>query len=546
MPEKILITAALPYANGSIHLGHIVEYLQADIYTRFLKLTGKDAIYLCADDTHGTPIYLKARMLGILPEDLIEHYHHEHQRDFRDFQIEFDYYYSSNSPENQRLSVLIFTQLQEKGCIFTKDVEQFYCSQDKIFLSDRLVKGTCPNCKSIDQYGDVCEICGLHYNTTDLLNPYCSLCNTQPVLRNSSHYFFKLSDFKSRLQAWTKGVGILQKETYNSIKEWLDTGLNDWDISRDAPYFGFKIPGEDSKYFYVWLDAPIGYIATTEKYCKEKNKNFNSYWHDEKTKIFHFIGKDIIYFHALFWPAMLMETNFNLPNSIFVHGFLTVNGKKMSKSRGTFITARQYLNHLDPQYLRYYIASKLSPDSDDIDLSLEDFHAKVNSELVNNIVNLGSRAVSMLTKNFDGHVMSMGNEMTNIYADYVSKMEKVKKLYEKREFKKAISVVVQMSTAANKLFSDTEPWKKLNTEPAIAHEVCTFLLNVFRLISIAIKPVLPQLSLEIEKILNLRPQLWSDVETTFHEEHRIGEFSQLIPRIDYRNVDEMMKGLETK
>lgn len=543
MSERILVTAALPYANGSIHIGHIVEYLQADIYTRFLKLTGKDVIYLCADDTHGTPIYLKAKMLNISPETLIERYHREHQQDFLDFQIEFDYYHSTNSPENQRLSVMIFNQLQEKGYVFTKEVEQFYCLHDKIFLSDRLIKGTCPNCKSADQYGDICEVCGLHYNTTDLVDPYCSLCNTRPVLKSSLHYFFKLSDFKSRLQAWASGAERLQKETYNSIKEWLNTGLKDWDISRDAPYFGFKIPGEDSKYFYVWLDAPVGYIATTEKYCKEKGQSFHSYWHDKNTKIFHFIGKDIIYFHTLFWPAMLMGTDFNLPSSVFVHGFLTVNGKKMSKSRGTFITARQYLNHLDPQYLRYYIASKLSCDSDDIDLNFEDFQAKVNAELVNTIVNLGSRAVSMLTKNFSGLVMNMGKEMIGIYNDYIAKMEHIKELYEKREFGKAISLIVQMATAANKLFSDMAPWKKLDAEPAIAHEVCSLLLNVFKLISIAIKPVLPQLSSEIEKILKLEPQLWSDVGIIFFEEHRIGEFSQLIPRIDYRNVDEMMKSL---
>jgi methionyl-tRNA synthetase len=540
MSEKILVTAALPYANGSIHIGHIVEYLQADIYTRFLKLTGKEVIYLCADDTHGTPIYLKAKMLNISPETLIEHYHREHQQDFRDFQIEFDYYHSTNSPENQRLSVWIFNQLQEKGYVFTKEVEQFYCLHDKIFLSDRLIKGTCPNCKSADQYGDICEVCGLHYNTTDLVDPYCSLCNNRPVIRSSSHYFFKLSDFKSRLQAWAIGSGRLQKETYNSIKEWLNTGLRDWDISRDAPYFGFKIPGEDSKYFYVWVDAPVGYIATTEKYCKEKGQDFDSYWHDENTKIFHFIGKDIIYFHTLFWPAMLMGTDFNLPSSVFVHGFLTVNGKKMSKSRGTFITARQYLNHLDPQYLRYYIASKLSGASDDIDLNFEDFQAKVNAELVNTIVNLGCRAVSMLTKNFSGLVTGMGKEMTDNYGDYVAKMENVKELYEKREFGKAIGLVVQMAAAANKLFSDTAPWKRLDEEPDIAHEVCTFLLNVFKLISIAIKPVLPQLSFEIEKILRLVPQLWRDVGTVIHPGHRIGEFSQLVSRVDYMSVDEMV------
>lgn len=538
--EKILVTSALPYANGSIHLGHLVEYLQTDIFVRFLKLTGKDAIYLCADDTHGTPIYIKAKSLNITPEELISKYNKEHQKDFRDFDINFDYYYSTHSPENERHALFIYKELKRNNHITTRNVEQYYCENDKMFLSDRFIKGTCPNCKTKDQYGDVCESCGFHYDPTDLIEPFCSLCNTPPVIKSSTHYFFKLSDFNTQLLKWTSDKGHLQTETLNSIKDWLSNGLKDWDISRDAPYFGFKIPNEDNKYFYVWLDAPVGYIATTERYCKETGKDFNSYWHNKDTKIYHFIGKDIVYFHTLFWPAMLMGSGYNLPDSVFVHGFLTVNGKKMSKTRGTFITARKYLDFLDPQHLRYYYASKLSANSDDIDLNLEDFQAKVNTDLVNNVVNIGSRAVSMLNKNFNGITGIMSNTEEAMFAEFVVNLDSIENHYGKREFSKAINRIIEISDRTNKYFSDCEPWKLILLNPKLAHGICTFALNAFKLISIALKPVLPKLAFDIEKILNLKPQYWIDAKNILPVNYKINTFNQILSRVDSKSVEQMI------
>ncbi len=539
MSERILITAALPYANGSIHLGHIVEYLQADIYTRFLKLMGKDAIYLCADDTHGTPIYIKARNLNITPEELISKYSKEHQQDFKDFQIAFDYYHSTHSPENEKHSLFIFNELTYRKHITKRDVEQYYCEQDKMFLSDRFIKGACPACKTKDQYGDVCENCGFHYDPTDLIEPCCSLCGTTPVIKSSAHYFFKLSDFNSKLLQWTRDEGCLQSETINSIRDWLTQGLKDWDISRDAPYFGFKIPGEENKYFYVWLDAPVGYIAATEKFCEKTGKDFDSYWHNKGTKIYHFIGKDIVYFHTLFWPAMLMGSGYNLPNSIFVHGFLTVNGKKMSKTKGTFITARRYLECLDPQYLRYYFASKLSGNSDDIDLNLDDFQVKVNTELINNIINMGSRAVSMLNRDFNGVAGQMRDNEQKMFAGFIQEVDLIQMHYSKREYSKAIRLILEISDKTNRYFSDGTPWKLISGYPEAAHAICTFALNAFRLISVVLKPVVPALSADIETILNLRPQRWDDAKAILPEGSRVQMFRQILTRVETKSIDQL-------
>jgi len=356
MTDPILITSALPYANGSIHLGHLVEYIQTDIFVRFLKMTGRDAVYMCADDTHGTPIEINARRAGMPPEDFIAHYYVEHQRDFADFHIAFDCFYSTNSPENQRHSEYIFERLRQQGHIVTRPVAQYYCEQDGRFLPDRFIRGTCPNptCRATDQYGDVCEVCGTTYNPTDLQDARCAICGAPPVIRESVHYFFTLSAYEAFLRAWVNAPGRLQPEIRNFLETWLNEGLRDWDVSRDGPYFGFKIPGEANKYFYVWLDAPVGYIATTEKFCRDTGRDFNAYWHNPDATIYHVIGKDIVYFHTLFWPAMLHGAGYTLPSKVLVHGFLTVNGERMSKSRGTFINGRTYLDHLDPQYLRYY------------------------------------------------------------------------------------------------------------------------------------------------------------------------------------------------
>jgi methionyl-tRNA synthetase len=540
--RKILVTSALPYANGSIHIGHLVEYIQTDIFVRFLRHIGEDAIYMCADDTHGTPIFLKARSLNITPEELIARYNIEHQKDFGDFHILFDHYYTTHSPENEKHSKRIFEKLTKGGHIFTADVEQFYCEEDSMFLSDRFIKGTCPNgnCKAKDQYGDVCEVCGMHYDPTDLFDPRCATCGKTPVRRKSRHYFFRLIDFEDRLRTWFSGGSALQPETYNSIKEWLDKGLKDWDISRDAPYFGFRIPNEPDKFFYVWLDAPIGYVATTEHYCKVSGKDFDEYWFNPETEIYHFIGKDIVYFHTLFWPAMLMGSDYNVPRSVYVHGFLTVNGEKMSKTRGTFITARTYLDNLDPQYLRYYYSTKLSSNSDDIDMNLEDFRFRVNADLVNNIVNIGSRSVTMLVNNFHGKIGSMNSETASIFKEFTDKMDSIKSHYMEREFSKVTRTVTEISDRTNKYFSDNEPWKIISENPAQAHETCTFSLNVFKFICTILKPILPKMAAEVETMLDIPDQKWDEAKITLPNDHKIHEFKHLMSRVEKKSIDKMI------
>jgi methionyl-tRNA synthetase len=406
MAEPMLITSALPYANGSIHLGHLVEYIQTDIFVRFLKMLGRDVVYMCADDTHGTPIEVNARRAGITPEELISRYYTEHQQDFADFHIAFDCFYSTNSPENRQHSEYIFQRLREQGHIVTRPVAQYYCERDARFLPDRFIRGTCPNpqCQAKEQYGDVCEVCGRTYTPTELQDPHCAICGSTPVLRESVHYFFTLSAYEPFLRDWVQTPGRLQPEVRRFIETWLDEGLRDWDVSRDGPYFGFKIPGEENKYFYVWLDAPVGYIATTEKFCRDTGRNFDAYWHNPQAQIYHLIGKDIVYFHTLFWPAMLKGAGYTLPSKVLVHGFLTVNGEKMSKTRGTFINARTYLDHLDPQYLRYYYAAKLNGRPDDLDLNLDDLATRVDAELVHKIANLVSRVVPFVTRQFAGRL----------------------------------------------------------------------------------------------------------------------------------------------
>lgn len=538
--EKILVTSALPYANGSIHLGHLVEYIQTDILVRFLKLTGRDAVYMCADDTHGTPIEVKARQKGISPEELISYYHEEHQKDFQDFHIHFDCFYTTNSPENRYHSELIFSRLKERGHIVKRPVAQYYCPNDSRFLPDRYIKGTCPSCGAVDQYGDVCEVCGTAYAPMDLTDPRCAICGTQPVIRESIHYFFTLGAYEPFLREWIATPGRLQPEIRNFIENWLREGLRDWDISRDGPYFGFKIPGEENKYFYVWLDAPIGYIATTQKFCEMTGRDFAGYWLESKAQIYHVIGKDIVYFHTLFWPAMLHGAGYSLPSRVMVHGFLTVNGEKMSKSRGTFINARDYLHHLDPQYLRYYYAAKLSSQPDDLDLNLDDFATRVNAELINKIANLVSRVVPFVNKNFGGRLGDLPAASDVVINEMLNRVPNIRAYYEATDFSRAVQEIVSISDTANKYFQDRAPWELLKTDSEAALGVCTLALNACRTVTAAIKPILPRFATQVERILRIPELKFDDARRFDLIGHEIGEFERLVERVDPKKIQAML------
>lgn len=537
--RKILVTAALPYANGSIHIGHLVEYLQTDIWVRFQKLRGHDCIYCCADDTHGTPIMIRARQEGVTPETLIEKMHVEHKNDFDRFGIEFDSYYSTHSEENRQFSETIFNRLNDAGHITTRDVEQTYCENDQMFLPDRFVRGACPKCSALDQYGDSCEVCHSTYNTVELKDPKCSVCGHPPVRRTSKHYFFKLGDFTERLQEWIQD-GHVHEQIKNKLQEWFKSGLIDWDISRDAPYFGFKIPGETDKYFYVWMDAPVGYMASTMHYCKQHGKDFDDYWCNPETEIHHFIGKDITYFHALFWPAELMGAGFNTPTSLAIHGFLTVDGEKMSKSRGTFISADTYLKHLDPQYLRYYYACKLGPSPEDINLSLEDFTNRVNKDMVGNVANLASRSAQMLNKNLEGKVGTLSDEARALIARLQGQADAIAENYESRNFATAIRTITSLATEVNRYFDESKPWTLIKTDPEAARDTLAATLNAVKVLIIYLKPVLPVFVGQVETLLNIEPQNWSDVDTLL-ENHQINPFERLVERIDPKKVDAMVE-----
>lgn len=507
---RILITAALPYANGPLHLGHMVEYIQADIYARAMKLFGKKAVFICADDTHGAPIEIKAASLGIKPEELIAKYYKEHTKDFADFEIAFDSYYTTNSPENKEYSDFIFTKLKEAGYIYKKKMDVIYCDNCRRFLPDRYVRGICPRCKAPEQYGDVCEKCSSTHKTTDLINPKCATCGKKPVTKQSEHYFFKLSVFGEKLRHYFKSAD-LQPETVNFVTNWLSE-LQDWCISRDSPYFGFKIPNEDDKYYYVWLDAPIGYIASTANYCKKSGENVKDYWNNPDTKIIHFIGKDIVYFHFLFWPAMLMTAGFQLPSKIVVHGFLTVNKEKMSKSRGTFITARDYLNHLNPEYLRFYYAAHLSQTLADIDLDMQQFKERINQELIANIANFCYRTLSFVKKNFSGEVRKFNKK--NV-ADEISSLSRlfdgVCNSYENTDFKSAVKGILEAGSIGNKYFQENEPWKLMRENTNKAHEVVSFCVAIIKNLSILIQPIMPQFSAVLQKQLGLKNLVWKDL-----------------------------------
>ena len=634
IPRKILVTSALPYANGSIHLGHLVEYIQTDIWVRFQKMQGHTVHYVCADDTHGTPIMLRAEKEGITPEALIDAVHKEHAADFKEFLVEFDNYYSTNAPENKALSQTIYKKLKANGKIATKTIEQFYDPVKNMFLPDRFIKGECPKCHAKDQYGDSCEVCGATYNPTELINAYSAVSGAAPVRKETEHYFFKLSECEDFLKTWTrseaiKGKPTLQGEAANKMGEWFASGLNDWDISRDAPYFGFEIPNAPGKYFYVWLDAPIGYMASFKNLCDNPSPlsleqlasptriegvdssprpqageglgergdiadseklNFDEYWNkDSKTELYHFIGKDILYFHALFWPATLEYSGYRTPTQIFAHGFLTVNGEKMSKSRGTFITARSYLDHIkNPEYLRYYYAAKLNSSMEDIDLSLDDFVARVNSDLVGKYINIASRTAGFINKKFSGEISPLTqlqksivnlNEIkqkipfeklgssewsqstqlsrensywpsfsdsveltgreTFLYQGVTSATATVIKAYESRDYSKAIREIMLCADSVNQYVTEMKPWElaKIEGMENRLHEICSLALNLFKEITIQLKPVLPKIASEIEKLFNINCLNFADSGKFLS--NNINEYTHLITRIDPKAIEAM-------
>ena len=540
-PRKILVTCALPYANGSIHLGHMLEHVQADIWVRYQRLRGNEVHFICADDAHGTPIMLKAQQMGMEPEQMIADVSKEHQADFAGFDIDFSNYHSTHSPENRELASFVYTQLKEKGFITSRTISQLFDPEKEMFLPDRFVKGTCPKCKAEDQYGDNCDNCGETYSPTDLINPKSAVSGATPVMKDSEHFFFDLPQFESMLKEWTKS-GALQEETSNKMQEWFESGLQQWDISRDAPYFGFEIPGEKGKYFYVWLDAPIGYMVSFKNLCdKRDDLNFDEFWNkDSSTELYHFIGKDIVYFHSLFWPAMLDGAGFRKPNNVFVHGYVTVNGAKMSKSKGTFIKAGTYLKHLDPECLRYYYAAKLNSRIDDLDLNLEDFTQRVNSDVVNKIVNLASRNAGFIAKRFDGKLSDNFVE-PELYAEFVEAADRIGELYESREFGRAIREITALADKANQYVDEKAPWvvAKQEGKDQELQEICTVGINLFRVLMAYLKPVMPKLTERSEAFLN-ETLTWETIAKPLTA-HEVTKFKALFNRIDPAHVAAMVE-----
>ena len=530
--RKILVTSALPYANGPIHLGHLVEYIQTDIWVRFQKQRGNHCYFVCADDTHGTPIMLKADREGITPEQLIAQVGIEHLADFTEFGVAFDNYHSTHSEENRLFSSLIYERLRDAGHISSRTITQAFDPVKNMFLSDRFIKGECPKCGAHDQYGDSCEACGATYAPTELKNAVSTISGAKPVDKDSVHYFFNLADFTEMLSDWTS-AGHLQSEVRNKLAEWLESGLQQWDISRDAPYFGFEIPDAPGKYFYVWLDAPIGYMASFKNLCAKKELDFDEYWAQDSTaELYHFIGKDIIYFHALFWPAMLSGAQFRTPTAIFAHGFLTVNGEKMSKSRGTFITARTYLDHLNPEYLRYYFAAKLSAGVDDIDLNFDDFSQRVNSDLVGKVVNIASRCSGFISKRFANTLSATCSEPL-LFEDFINANKQIAEFYETREFGKAMREIMALADKANQYIDEKKPWliAKQEGHDTELHEVCSMGINLFRLLTVFLKPVIPALVKEAEHFLNIDSQAWPVAAQPLLN-HTINDFKPLMTRVE--------------
>jgi methionyl-tRNA synthetase len=534
--RRILVTSALPNANGSIHLGHLMEHVQTDIWVRFQRMRGHECIYVCADDTHGTATMLRAEELGTTPEALIQDVNAEHQSDFQDFLISHDNYYSTHSNENQELSSLIYNRLDEAGQITTKSVDQLYDPEKEMFLADRFIVGACPKCKTEGQYGDNCEACGATYDATDLINPVSKISGATPVLKESKHFFFALSNFNEFLGDWT-GSGALQDQVANKLSEWLDAGLQDWDISRDAPYFGFEIPGEPGKFFYVWLDAPIGYMASFRNWCEANNVNFDDFWKkDSECEVHHFIGKDIVNFHALFWPAMLDTAGFRTPTRVQAHGFVTVDGQKMSKSRGTFINARTYLDHLNPEYLRYYFAAKMSGSVDDLDINLEDFIQRVNSDVVGKVVNIASRCAGFINKQFDGQLSaSADNPLLQEFADA---SDGIAKHYENGDYGKALREIMALADKANQFIDEHKPWVMVKEDDKRdeVQQVCSDGINFFKGLVTYLKPVLPALAEKSETFLNVPPLTWSDAGKPLVS-HQINKFKPLMTRVEPDKVE---------
>jgi len=537
--RKILVTSALPYANGSIHIGHLVEYIQTDIWVRVQKLLGNTCYYVCADDAHGTPIMLKAVDLGISPEQLIKEVSKEHQQDFADFYINFDNFYSTHSAENQECANTIYLRLKDKGYIETKTISQAYDPEKNMFLPDRFIKGTCPTCGTEDQYGDNCEACGATYAPTDLKNPVSAISGATPINKDSMHFFFKLPKFEKMLKDWIH-AGHLQEEVASKLDEWFEAGLKAWDISRDAPYFGFEIPGEKDKFFYVWLDAPIGYMASFKNFCDKNNLDFDEFWNpDSEADLVHFIGKDIIYFHALFWPATLSGADFRTPTSIFAHGFLTVDGAKMSKSRGTFIKARTYLNHLNPEALRYYFAAKLSDGVDDIDLNLTDFRQRVNSDLVGKVINIASRCAGFINRNHGGELAVNFTE-PELYAKFTKSQDKIMDLFIKRKYNQAVRSIMQLADQANKYIDEKKPWvlaKEAGMEQEV-QDVCTVGLNLFKVLITYLQPVLPKIAENSAAFLNTELSLAGLAQPL--TSHKINKFKPLMYRVEEPGIENML------
>ena len=540
-PRQILVTSALPYANGPIHLGHLVEYIQTDIWARFQRLRGHRCYYVCADDAHGTPIMLRAESEGLTPEELIERVGREHRADFADFHIGFDNYHSTHSEENRRLAELIYRRLREGGYIVTRTITQLYDPVREMFLPDRYIKGECPRCGAPDQYGDHCEVCSATYSPTELKNPVSVVSGAAPVTRESEHYFFQLGKFADWLREWT-AAGHVQPEIRRKLEEWFAGGLKDWDISRDAPYFGFEIPDAPGKYFYVWLDAPIGYMASFKHLCERTpDLDFDDWWAaDSRAELYHFIGKDIAYFHTLFWPAMLHGAGFRKPDAVWCHGFLTVNGQKMSKSRGTFITARTYLRHLDPEYLRYYFAAKLGPGIDDLDLNLDDFMQRVNADLVGKVVNIASRCAGFISKRFAGRLAPALAE-PELYAEFTAAAGDIAAAYEGRDFNRAVREIMALADRANQYIDEKKPWvlaREAGREAEV-QAVCTMGLNLFRALMIYLKPVLPAMAEAVESFLDIPPLTWDHLRTPVTD-HVINPFKPLMTRIDPARVEAMV------
>ena len=552
MTRKILVTSALPYANGSIHLGHMVEHIQTDVWVRFQKLRGHECHYCCADDTHGTPVMLAAQKQGIAPEDMIAKVREEHLADFTGFFIGYDNYYSTHSPENKQFSQDIYRALKANGKIESRVIEQLFDPEKQMFLPDRFVKGECPKCHAQDQYGDNCEVCGTTYSPTELINPYSAVSGAKPELRESEHFFFKLGECADFLKAWTSGNNPhdgkphLQAEALNKMKEWLgegeETTLSDWDISRDAPYFGFEIPDAPGKYFYVWLDAPVGYMASFKNLCDRIGVDFDEYFKaDSQTEMYHFIGKDILYFHALFWPAMLHFSGHRAPTGVYAHGFLTVDGQKMSKSRGTFITAKSYLEQgLNPEWMRYYIAAKLNSKIEDIDLNLQDFISRVNSDLVGKYVNIAARASGFLAKRFEGRLKDVSGSA--LLAKLAAESDNIAEQYENREYARALRDIMALADAVNEYVDANKPWElaKQEGQDERLHEVCSELINAFTMLTAYLAPVLPQTAANAARFLNLDAITWANTRETLGE-HAINKYEHLMQRVEQKQVDDLIE-----